>query len=293
MSRTALVLLAGLVALTALPPAAAHVTVSSVPPTAPIAPNQPTAIEVTLSVLCPVVLAEYAQRPTLDLALVPDADGVEPPAYLPFVGETVPFTVDMCDPASATVSTTGTVTITPTSLAPAFQDIPLQPGAVGETNEGGAFTLQVAYAWSAKVVEANLTAGMDGTLVLEVTANADTILRLEAGHGLEAPAEVEVASPLLAGQATRRVEVPVKPGHAGDGALTVSAQAKGKDATGSPMTLAFTVLPGLNGTAAMGGHGPGEDGHAHEAEGNAKDTPAPAAALLAVALIVVALRRRA
>jgi hypothetical protein len=291
MNRTAVLLLACLAALAAAPLASAHVTVTSVPPAGPIPPGQPTAVEVTLTVLCPVILAEYAEKPTLDLALVPDADGVEPPAYLPFVGETVPFTIDMCDPASASVSTTGLVTITPSAMAPAFQDIPLQPGAVGETNEGGDFTLQVAYAWSVKVVDANLTAGENGTLVLEVTANADTLLRLDGGHGLEVPAEVEVASPLLAGQATRRVEVPVKAEHAGNMTLTVSAQAKGRDATGSPMALAFTVLPGLNATAE-GGHDH-EHEHEEETESDSKGAPAPAAPLLALALLALALRRRA
>jgi hypothetical protein len=288
MKTTLPLLVLAVLAITFLPAAAAHVTVTSVPPTGPIPAGQPSVITVTLSSLCPVVAAEYAQKPALELALVPDAEGREPPAYLPFVGEVVPFTVDMCDPTTLNVETTGTITVTPSAMAPAFQDIPLQPGAIGETNEGGEFTLQVAYAWSAKVVSANLTEGQNGTLVLEVTANADTILKLSSDH-LHVPAEVEVASPLLTGNLTRRVEVPVMAMHGGAAQVTVSAVAKGKPATGpttgSPVVLTATVLPALN-TTEHGEHAE----HDHEAA--TKDSPAPVGALTGVGLLALALAMR-
>ncbi|MFA5943901.1 MAG: hypothetical protein WC876_05490 [Candidatus Thermoplasmatota archaeon] len=289
MNRTVALVLAGLLAVTVLPAAAAHVTVTSVPPNEPLKPGIPTAIPVTVSVNCAIYVAEYstAQVESLDLALVATADGVEPPTYLPFVGETIPFTIDMCDPTSANVQGAGTVTITPSNLAPAFQPIPLQPGAVGETNEGGNFTLEVAYAWSAKLLETNLTAGEPGLLVFEVTANADTVLKLKAvGHGLTVPAEVDVPSPLRNGQATRRVEVAVTADHGGTYEVTVAAAAKGRDATGSPFTLSLAALPARNATAD---HGAMADDHHNE---ESKDSPAPVAPLLAVALLVLALRRR-
>jgi MYXO-CTERM domain-containing protein len=285
MNRTVAVLLAGLAALTVLPLSAAHVQVTSVPPSGPVPADKPTEVSVTLSALCPVVVAEYAQKPELQLALV--ADGVhDPPAWLAFTGDAVPFTVAECG-TDGYAHTTGMVAITPGALAPAFVPIALQPGAVGETNEGGAFNLTVAYAWNVTLVSADLTAGANGTLVLDVTANADTILLLGSAHGLAAPAEVEVASPLLDGKATRRIEVPVKAEHAGVGEFTISAKAKGKDATGAPFALAFTVLPGLDATA----HDHAADEHTH-AEADSKASPMPVAPLLAVALLALALRRR-
>jgi hypothetical protein len=285
MNRTVALLLVGLAALTALPLASAHVTVTSVPPTAPVPAGKPTEVSVTLSALCPVVIAEYAQKPELQLALI--ADGVhDPPAWLNFTGDAVPFTLSECG-TDGYAHTTGMVTLTPGPLAPAFQPIALQPGAVGETNEGGSFNLTVAYVWNVTLVSADLTAGENGTLVLDVTANADTILMLASEHGLSAPAEVEVASPLLDGKATRRIEVPVNAEHPGAGEITVSAKAKGKDATGAPFALAFTVLPALNATS--GEHS--EDGHTHDEE-DSKESPMPVAPLLAIALLAVALRRR-
>src|SRR5688500_16976154 len=89
--------------LVAVPAAAAQVDVSAEAPPAAIDPTQTTTIPVTFSADCATVLAEYDAAGNTELQI----ELKEAPAFITGVGDTVPFSFDMCDPASATVESTG------------------------------------------------------------------------------------------------------------------------------------------------------------------------------------------
>lgn len=113
--------------------------------------------------------------------------------------------------------------------APAFEDFELQPGVVGGENEGGAFTIQVAYdpAFSAPGTLSfdSIAGGTTATIPLTVAANADSVFSFDVTSftfdGEDAPegATAEIAdtlavdSPLAAGELaqTHNVELQFAP----------------------------------------------------------------------------------
>jgi hypothetical protein len=291
MNRTVALLLAGLAALTAVPAATGHVTITVDPLDQPLQVGVPTVATLHFSEPCFEMPAEMAAgNDELTAALAATA-----PAYVNATGETVPWTIEDCDPTAvpfALVRAQAELTLVVDPLAPALTPLSIPVtyvNANGESAEGVPLNVTVAYAWNVTVVSADLTAGQDGVLVVDVTANADTTLLFTGGHGITVPAQVEVPSPLLDGKPTRRIEVPVKAEHAGNGTVTVSAQATGRDAVGAPFALTLAVLPAANATAVGDGHGHEEAG---KTDADSKGAPAPAAPIAALALLGLALLRQ-
>jgi hypothetical protein len=297
----------------AAPFAAAHVNVSSQAPTEPVPVGVPAIVNVTLSALCPVVVAEYSTKPELQLTL----DNTTP-EYLPFVGDTVPFTINQCSTSPSGggyAYTTGKISITPTLMAPAFQLIRLKPGAEGETNQGGEFNLTVGYnGFINATLPSNVKVGDPFMLMLNVTANADTTLKIEVNphQGMSnpgLPSEFFVDSPLLAGSPTRMVHVAVPGGWGArhgqhDGGNQSSPQANGTptmvdhSAHGTASKLVFTITPvAIVNATAIGvpfegaitflAADQGGDDH-HEEPKESKDTPVPSLAILLLALLAFA-----
>lgn len=292
-------LLAAVAALAVLPVAAAHVHVAVVVPTGPLPVGQATEIPVTISnAACPVGVAEYAPTWQLTLGIV----NPEPPAFLQTLGETVPFGPEQCT-TSGTLESSGVVTLTPTPNAPAFQDIPLQAGAVGEANDGGEFTIQVAYfATTQVVVPESVEAGAPFELVVELTANADTVLLFAPMDGEHAehadlgglPAEFDVPSPLVNGSANRTVRIQATPmpmaehgNHASQLHFTLTPVAKA-DRTATGPTQHVTVA--LTAPANMSHSGDHDEDSHHDETGQEAPSLGLAAILVAIALALVVRR---
>jgi hypothetical protein len=218
---------AALLSFLVAPIASAHVTVTAEPPEGTIPADAPTSVPITLSASCATVAAEYEAAGKTELQLI--AEGA--PEFLTIVGDQIPFTLDMCDPAGpATVESTGNLVFTPGPLAPGLTPIMIKAKADGEAGEVF-FNLTIAYRGSFTnasldhfIIE-NGTA--TGELVFNVTTNANSLLMFSvltppAGGTLNLPETLDVESPIPLGNDTRQVTVPIAYTAAGPNATTDS-----------------------------------------------------------------------
>jgi hypothetical protein len=198
--------------LVALPIASAHVVVTANAPKTPIPADAPTSVPITFSANCAVVLAEYEAMGNTELQII----AKDPPAWLPAVGDKIPFEFSMCG-TDANVRSTGNLVFTPGPLAPGLQPIQVIAMAEGESGEI-AFNLTVAFLGlisiepMAPVMVHNGTAA--GELVLNITANAagllmfSTLAPAASGTFAGLPETQDMESPLLANTTSKIVRVP-------------------------------------------------------------------------------------
>ncbi|HUR60934.1 MAG TPA: hypothetical protein VM286_01035 [Candidatus Thermoplasmatota archaeon] len=247
-----LLALAGL----ALPAAEAHIGLTVTPPTTPIPPFKPSAIQVTAAAECADMFITVPPPSSVSraLALAPDT-----PKALAWTGQTLTMPLSGCAPSGSS-SASGTITVVPHQGLGAFADLPFM--VVCDDCEDGDFTLRIGY-------YGNLTAtapppvqlGGSSSLKVAVATNYDTDLKVTVSKpGLHAtladlPAIVPVTSPLLELMLNRTVSIPLKPtattaGWATDSIeLSLVAEARGKGANG---TVLKVVVPITNPDPAGG-----------------------------------------
>lgn len=135
--------------------AQAHFSVTSTPPEGPFVPGATYTVPTVGYVNCAVIGAEYEDGQTLTFGIANAADY----EWLETTETEVTVSLTDCAPVENPPAVLGVpipvglynvfevdVEMTLTDLAPAFIGaVTIQPGAFGETNEGGSFDLEVAY----------------------------------------------------------------------------------------------------------------------------------------------------
>lgn len=302
--RLALVIAA---ALAVAAPAAAHITVTVDAVTAPLVVGVPTNVTVHFSEPCFEVLPQEAQgQDTVMAGLSPDA-----PATMSWAGETVPFTTDMCetnpDPADpfgvAAVRTSAILTITPSADAPGLTNLtlPVTSYLGGGSEPGEVVDLAVTIAHYANGTLVAQTAGhaahgANGNaieLVFDYTTNAESLLTIEATSSVGEVHEIDatrVTPPAFDNRSSAQVKVPATfepPANWTHADLTFTAYLT--PVAGGPRIEVATARLALANEDS--GHGEEhDDGHVHDEA--AEDTPGPAFALVALALVALAAARR-
>lgn len=282
------ILAALLAALILAPLAQAHVTITADSPSTPIPAFQETAIPVTFSANCAIVLAEYEANGNTELTIT---GGNNTPAWLAFTGDKIPFKTDMCDttPTSSSagnVVSTGNLYVTPGAMAPAGRTTTFSVLAENEAGEASVF-LEVA-AW------ANLTAQEfhdtvdEGNITITVPFNITTNAALDLSFSVDngtAPANVTLANPLLTGSNTADTNVSLDLNipegmDTVERTLTVTASYNGT-------TIATTTIPiHLD---DMSFH---SDPDTHDDPDHDHESPGVGVGLLVVALVGFAVRKR-
>ena len=301
MTKT-LVLLAAAVLLVALP-AAAHVTVDVDPLTGPLQVGVPTDITVLFSEPCfemPIELATGNDELTAIL------DPTAPSYVTSTAGQTVPWTIADCPPTDPTARLVqaASLTVVIDAFAPAFTNVSIPVNyrnANGESGEAALLNVTVAHYANGTLTaskadhDAHGARTHNGTaikLTLDYSTNAESLLTFEVEtstgevHEIDA---VRVSPPSFKNESSSEVDVLAAyepPAGWTSAELTFTAYL-------TPVAGGARVPVG-NATLALANdddHGAGghdADGHAHDE----KDAPAPAFALVGLAMLAFAARRR-
>jgi hypothetical protein len=297
-----------LLSLILLPGAAAQATVTATAPADPIMPGSTLTVPVTFSADCATVLTEYDASGTTELEIELKEGG---PAWLTGVGDTIPFSFDMCDPTSATVESTGNLVLTAASTAPGLKPFNVEVGAKGEE---GSTTVSIliayvgSFSFESEGPEFMLDEG-NGTasFVLNYTGNADSMGMIEVTGEPEfgtiegLPPTLDLDSPLTDNLTSRRIPLEFTY-HANPGAnfsmdmVTLSVMAHAKDDPSlmtEPQTIMFHFMMMDHDMMGHEGHEEGE--HDHSTHEHGSNVPGFDLALVVVAALAVAFvaRRRA
>lgn len=167
--------------------AQAHTTIEATAPQGPFVRGETYTVPTTAYINCAVIGAEYSEGQELVFSIANAAD-------IPWINATETtqaISAFNCEPGTA-AGTPGLYNIlsadvefTISDLAPAFLGpVMFQPGAFGETNQGGDFEVEVAYepTFSASLAQTSYDyeegSGIMTVLVsLENTANADSVFQ--------------------------------------------------------------------------------------------------------------------
>lgn len=301
MTKSLLALAAVLVFLAA--PVGAHVTVTVDPLTAPLVVGVPTEVTVRFSEPCFEMPIEAASgNDQLTAALAPGA-----PAYVTGAGETVPWSMDGCEPSTAPTDFGGKVrqaailAIVVDASAPGLSNLTIPVtyvNANGESTEGVPLNVTVAYHANGTLAASEATGhGHEPanatshaiTLALTYVTNAESVLTVEAtttSGEVAAISSVLVTPPSFDNKTSAVANLTAT--------FTPPAQW-----TESTLTFKAYLTPRASdakvpvGTATLMLANDAEDGahteHEHE---DAEASPAPAFAFIALGLLAFASFRR-
>lgn len=308
-------LLVLLTAMLAVPAAQGHVTVNVDPVSAPVVVGQPFNVTVRFSEPCfemPIEMAAGNDRLTAAL------DATAPAYAAALAGETVPWTIEDCDPTEVPLSyvrQAAQLTVVIDASAPALTNLSLPVNYIDANGgSGGAANLAFSVAYFA---QANLTAkpaqgdhaghaGANATtieLVLDYATNAVSLVTIMAVASTGEVHEVEafeLSPPSFGSNATTATRTlyagfePPAQWSTADVTFTASFAPVVNDTMGTAIEVATASLTLENEHAGHDGEHAGDD-HDHGTHDHGdEEAPAPAFlfAIAAVGLAIVLRRRK-